>query len=113
MHTPSWSISASGIIVPLLSLRRFVYLVRVPRHNNLALLQQYGSNAWRTHNYLLEADAKKAEKILEEMKEQTTALNRDRKNSQVCGLHALVCPLLTAHEDASWRAVDIVGESMD
>ncbi|KAI9445471.1 breast carcinoma amplified sequence 2-domain-containing protein [Lactarius indigo] len=52
------------------------------RHNNLALLQQYGSNAWRTHNYLLEADAKKAEKILEELKEQTTSLNRDRKNTQ-------------------------------
>ncbi|KAH9060843.1 breast carcinoma amplified sequence 2 [Lactarius vividus] len=52
------------------------------RHNNLALLQQYGSNAWRTHNYLLEADAQKAEKILEELKEQTTSLNRDRKNTQ-------------------------------
>jgi hypothetical protein len=62
---------------------------------------------------LLEADVKKAEKILEELKEQTTALNRDRKNSQVCGLHALVCPLLTPREDASWRAVDITGESMD
>ncbi|KAH9005973.1 breast carcinoma amplified sequence 2 [Lactarius hatsudake] len=35
------------------------------RHNNLALLQQYGSNA-----------------ILEELKEQTTSLNRDRKNTQ-------------------------------
>ncbi|KAI0005451.1 breast carcinoma amplified sequence 2 [Russula compacta] len=52
------------------------------RHNNLALLQQYGSNAWRVHNYLLEADAKKAERILEELKEQTTSLNRERKNAQ-------------------------------
>ncbi|KAI9512342.1 breast carcinoma amplified sequence 2 [Russula earlei] len=52
------------------------------RHNNLALLQQYGNNAWRLHNYLLDADAKKAEKLLDELKEQTTGLNRDRKNTQ-------------------------------
>ncbi|KAH9982214.1 breast carcinoma amplified sequence 2 [Lactifluus volemus] len=52
------------------------------RHNNLALLQQYGSNAWRTHNYFLEANVKNAEKLLEELKEQTTNLNRERKNSQ-------------------------------
>ncbi|TFY65789.1 hypothetical protein EVG20_g5289, partial [Dentipellis fragilis] len=52
------------------------------RHNNLALLQQYGSNAWRIHNYTLEADAKSAEKLLEELKEQTTEVNRDRKNAQ-------------------------------
>ncbi|KAI0271561.1 breast carcinoma amplified sequence 2 [Gloeopeniophorella convolvens] len=52
------------------------------RHSNLALLQQYGNNAWRIHNYLLEADAKKAEALLEELKEQTTSLNRDRKNTQ-------------------------------
>ncbi|KAA1468557.1 breast carcinoma amplified sequence 2 [Dentipellis sp. KUC8613] len=52
------------------------------RHNNLALLQQYGSNAWRIHNYTLEADAKIAEKLLEELKERTTEVNRDRKNTQ-------------------------------
>ncbi|KAI0067833.1 BCAS2-domain-containing protein [Artomyces pyxidatus] len=52
------------------------------RHNNLALLQQYGSNAWRIHNYVLEADTKRAEKLLEELKEQTTDVNRDRKNAQ-------------------------------
>ncbi|THH19741.1 hypothetical protein EW146_g1503 [Bondarzewia mesenterica] len=52
------------------------------RHNNLALLQQYGNNAWRIHNFLLEADTKKAEKLLEELREQTTEVNRDRKNTQ-------------------------------
>ncbi|KAI0048011.1 breast carcinoma amplified sequence 2 [Auriscalpium vulgare] len=52
------------------------------RHNNLALLTQYGSNAWRIHNYALEADAKRAEKLLEELKEETTEVNRDRKNTQ-------------------------------
>jgi pre-mRNA-splicing factor SPF27 len=36
---------------------------------------------------LLEADAKKAEKLLEELKEETTSLNRDRKNTQVRRLY--------------------------
>jgi Breast carcinoma amplified sequence 2 (BCAS2) len=58
-------------------------LISSSRHNNLALLQQYGNNAWRVHNYLLEADTKKAENLLEELKERTTGLNRERKNTQV------------------------------
>jgi hypothetical protein len=64
-------------------LAHFIDCARARRHNNLALLQQYGNNAWRVHNYLLEADAKKAEKLLEELKEETTSLNRERKNNQV------------------------------
>ncbi|KAG1716347.1 hypothetical protein ID866_831 [Astraeus odoratus] len=52
------------------------------RHTNLALLQTYGANAWRINNYRLEETAKQAEKALEELKEQTTQLNRDRKNAQ-------------------------------
>ncbi|KIM67078.1 hypothetical protein SCLCIDRAFT_1210555 [Scleroderma citrinum Foug A] len=52
------------------------------RHTNLALLQTYGSNAWRIHNYRLEEAAKQAERALEELKERTTELNRERKNSQ-------------------------------
>ncbi|OAX44862.1 breast carcinoma amplified sequence 2, partial [Rhizopogon vinicolor AM-OR11-026] len=52
------------------------------RHTNLALLQTYGPNAWRTHNYLLEETAKQAEKALEELKQRTTDINRERKNSQ-------------------------------
>ncbi|KAI0034940.1 breast carcinoma amplified sequence 2 [Vararia minispora EC-137] len=53
------------------------------RHNNLALLSQYGANAWKVHNYMLEADAKKAAQMLEAMKEETTSVNRDRKNAQM------------------------------
>lgn len=53
------------------------------RHINLALLQQYGSNAWRIHNYLGEATAKNIESALEELKNLTTEVNRDRKNYQV------------------------------
>ncbi|KAG0703116.1 breast carcinoma amplified sequence 2 [Suillus ampliporus] len=52
------------------------------RHTNLALLQTYGPNAWRVHNYLLEATAKQAEQALEELKQSTTDINRERKNSQ-------------------------------
>ncbi|RPD81736.1 breast carcinoma amplified sequence 2 [Lentinus tigrinus ALCF2SS1-7] len=52
------------------------------RHLNLALLQQYGSNAWRIHNYLNEAAAQNIEQALEELKNLTTEVNRDRKNYQ-------------------------------
>ncbi|KAI0724299.1 breast carcinoma amplified sequence 2 [Cerioporus squamosus] len=52
------------------------------RHINLALMQQYGSNAWRIHNYLTEATAKNIEQALEELKNLTTEVNRDRKNYQ-------------------------------
>ncbi|KAF8140028.1 breast carcinoma amplified sequence 2 [Boletus edulis] len=52
------------------------------RHTNLALLQTYGQNAWRINNYLLEETAKQSEKGLEELKQLTTELNRERKNSQ-------------------------------
>ncbi|OCH96641.1 breast carcinoma amplified sequence 2 [Obba rivulosa] len=52
------------------------------RHSNLALLQQYGPNAWRIHNYLVEGTAKNLEKALEDLQNMTTELNRDRKNFQ-------------------------------
>ncbi|EPQ60954.1 breast carcinoma amplified sequence 2 [Gloeophyllum trabeum ATCC 11539] len=52
------------------------------RQTNLALLQQYGSNAWRIHNHRLEAAATAAEKALEELRRLTTEVNRDRKNFQ-------------------------------
>ncbi|KZP32221.1 breast carcinoma amplified sequence 2 [Athelia psychrophila] len=52
------------------------------RHTNLALLQTYGPNAWRIHNYLLEEIAKQTEKALEELKQLTEDVNRDRKNTQ-------------------------------
>ncbi|CAL1696446.1 unnamed protein product [Somion occarium] len=52
------------------------------RHANIALMQNYGANAWRIHNYLLETTTKNLEKALEELKELTTEVNRDRKNFQ-------------------------------
>ena len=80
VHMHSWSINASGTVTYTLSV---IPNSLITRHNNLALLQQYGNNAWRVHNYLLEADTKKAENLLEELKERTTSLNRERKNTQV------------------------------
>jgi pre-mRNA-splicing factor SPF27 len=50
---------------------------------NLTLLQTYGPNAWRIHNYLLEATAKQVEKALEDLKQLTVEVNRERKNTQV------------------------------
>ncbi|PPQ63505.1 hypothetical protein CVT24_004733 [Panaeolus cyanescens] len=52
------------------------------RQNNLTLLQTYGANAWRIQNYLLEQNAKNIEKSLEELKELTVEVNRERKNEQ-------------------------------
>ncbi|PPQ97160.1 hypothetical protein CVT26_000423 [Gymnopilus dilepis] len=52
------------------------------RQQNLALLQTYGANAWRIQNYLLEATAKNVEKALEELREMTIEVNRERKNTQ-------------------------------
>jgi hypothetical protein len=52
------------------------------RQINLTLLQTYGTNAWRIHNYLQEADAVQAEKFLEQYKERVVDLNRERKNFQ-------------------------------
>lgn len=63
-------------------------MLEMYRQSNLALLQTYGANAWRIHNYLLEADAKAYEAALEKLREETTELNRERKNYQVCPLNS-------------------------
>jgi len=52
------------------------------RQHNIALLQNYGSNAWRIHNFTLEETTKGLERALEEVKEQTVEVNRDRKQYQ-------------------------------
>ncbi|KAJ7630624.1 breast carcinoma amplified sequence 2 [Roridomyces roridus] len=52
------------------------------RQTNLTLLQTYGGNAWRIHNYLLESTVKQTEQTLEELKQMTVDVNRERKNAQ-------------------------------
>lgn len=53
------------------------------RLETLGLLQNYGSNAWKLHNYVLEADARSVEAELERARERVTEINRERKNNQV------------------------------
>lgn len=53
------------------------------RHTNLALLQNYGPNAWRIHNYQMEATTTLLEKAVADLKQLTVEVNRERKNFQV------------------------------
>lgn len=53
------------------------------RQANLALLQNYGANAFRIQNYLLENTTKQTEQAVEELKGLTVEVNRERKNTQV------------------------------
>ena len=75
IHLPvQFSAAIPGIVYALLG---------TSRQLNVALLQTYGANAWRLHNYLLEADVKVVDNAVEHLKEQTTEVNRERKNYQV------------------------------
>lgn len=82
MH--NWSTSECGVQVAEKAFTYQIWLTNKSRHTNLALLQTYGSNAWRIHNYLLDSTAKQAEKALEDLKQLTIEVNRERKNTQVC-----------------------------
>ncbi|OCB85240.1 breast carcinoma amplified sequence 2 [Sanghuangporus baumii] len=60
------------------------------RQNNIALLQTYGVNAWKVQNYLMEHTAKELEKALEDLRNRTTDVNRERKQFQVCSLESSI-----------------------
>lgn len=49
---------------------------------NLELLQKYGANAWRVHNYQLETDLANIKKNTEYLRNQILEINRERKNDQ-------------------------------
>ncbi|KAJ8660739.1 hypothetical protein O0I10_003382 [Lichtheimia ornata] len=49
---------------------------------NLELLQKYGANAWRVHNYQLESQLKMLQKETEEYREKIREISRERKNEQ-------------------------------
>ncbi|KAI8073498.1 Pre-mRNA-splicing factor SPF27 [Gilbertella persicaria] len=49
---------------------------------NLELLQTYGANAWRVHNYQLEADLALIKSNTEQLRNQILEINRERKNDQ-------------------------------
>ncbi|CAB4486346.1 breast carcinoma amplified sequence 2 [Rhizophagus irregularis] len=50
---------------------------------NLELLQKYGANAWRLHNYQLENELQQYQKTLEEYKQNILDLNIQRKAEQL------------------------------
>ena len=50
---------------------------------NLELLQKYGANAWKLHNYQLEQELQQYQKTLEEYKQNIFDLNKQRKSEQV------------------------------
>ncbi|CAO3625644.1 unnamed protein product [Cunninghamella blakesleeana] len=49
---------------------------------NLELLQKYGGNAWRVHNYQLEAQLKYIQQETENYKSQINEINKERKAEQ-------------------------------
>lgn len=51
---------------------------------NLELLQKYGANAWRVHNYQMEAFLNQIQKQTEEYRTKIQNINRERKMEQVC-----------------------------
>lgn len=55
-------------------------------------MQAYGPNAWKINNYLLESSAIRLEKAVEQLKERTVEVNRERKNAQVEG-HPIIINL--------------------
>ncbi|KAL0082367.1 Pre-mRNA-splicing factor SPF27 [Phycomyces blakesleeanus] len=49
---------------------------------NLELLQKYGANAWRVHNFQLEAYLKQIQKATEEYRNESREINKQRKFEQ-------------------------------
>jgi len=56
---------------------------------NLELLQKYGANAWRLHNYQLEHELQQYQMTLDEYKQNILDLNKQRKADQVDKYHCL------------------------
>lgn len=50
---------------------------------NLELLQKYGANAWRVHNFQLEHELQQYQRTLEEYKQNILEINKQRKSEQV------------------------------
>jgi Breast carcinoma amplified sequence 2 (BCAS2) len=70
------------------------------RHTNLSLLQAYGPNSWKINNYILESSATRLEKAVDQLKERTVEVNRERKNAQV---RMPPCSLITSPPDTAQR----------
>ncbi|CAG8493886.1 8325_t:CDS:2, partial [Scutellospora calospora] len=53
------------------------------RFFNLELLQKFGANAWKLHNFQLEHQLQQLQRLLEEYRQNILELNKQRKSSQV------------------------------
>jgi hypothetical protein len=80
------------------------------------LQQTYGANAWRVRNYLLESTVKQVEKALEDLKQLTVDVNRERKNAQVRQDHAADnCKLILSRSFPAslWKTAERIGDTLD
>ncbi|RUS30611.1 breast carcinoma amplified sequence 2-domain-containing protein [Jimgerdemannia flammicorona] len=59
---------------------------------NLELLQKFGANAWRLHNYQLEQQLKRIQAEVEERRQRIVEVNRERKLEQVSVVPSLIYP---------------------
>ncbi|CAG8629150.1 10184_t:CDS:2 [Ambispora leptoticha] len=50
---------------------------------NMELLQKYGANAWRLHNFQLEQELKQLQDTLEQYKQEILEVNKERKAEQL------------------------------
>jgi pre-mRNA-splicing factor SPF27 len=50
---------------------------------NLELINQFGANAWKLHNFQLEAEVKRLQEELQRRKQEIQDLNKQRKLDQV------------------------------
>ncbi|CAO3599857.1 unnamed protein product [Absidia cylindrospora] len=56
---------------------------------NLELLQKYGANAWRVHNYQLESYLKQIKQETEQYRNEINEINRERKHDQTQAAKAI------------------------
>jgi hypothetical protein len=112
MRKRNWNTSDYGASYPSI---RDLIADNYPRHTNIALLQAYGSNAWRVHNYLLEATATRVEKTLENLKQLTEEVNRNRKNDQVSCFNCIRSGtlIITVSLDTDGQSTEFAGETVD
>lgn len=95
------STNAFGMTISRRCTKLFTDVTALHRHTNLSLLQAYGSNSWKINNYLLESSATRLEKAVEQLKERTVEINRERKNAQV--RMPPLCLLVTSASDTALK----------
>lgn len=70
----------------------------------MELLQKYGANAWRVHNYQLENDLADIKRKTEELRNKIVEINKERKNDQ------LEAAALLSSLESKWS--DLIAENL-